>query len=138
MQWSDLPRDPSIRTLRQFAGLWILFFGGMAIWQYAVRARPELAMWLGILALTVGPVGLLFPRVLKPVFVTWLVLAFPIGWAVSRVVLMFLFWIVMTPVALAWRIFGRDALKLRRDPTATTYWTPKERPSGVGSYFRQF
>jgi len=138
MQWSDLPRDPSTRTLRQFAGLWILFFGGFAIWQYAGHARVERALLLGILALTVGPVGLLFPRVLKPVFVTWLVLAFPIGWAVSRLVLIFLFWIVMTPIALAWRIFGRDVLKLHRPINATTYWTPKDRPAGVVSYFRQF
>jgi hypothetical protein len=138
MRWSDLPLDPSARTLRQFAGLWMLFFGGFAVWQYAVHARTELALALGILAFTVGPAGIVFPRLLKPVFVTWLALAFPIGWVVSRVVLMVLFWGVMTPVALIARLFGRDVLTLRRPQGATTYWTPKEQPTGVQSYFRQF
>ena len=138
MQWSDIPRDPAARTLRQFAGLCILFFGGSAIWQYVVHSRAELSIWLGVLALTLGSIGLLFPRVLKPVFVTWMMVTFPIGWLVSRVLLMFLFWGVMTPVALAWRAVGRDTLQLRRKPGATTYWTAKERPVSIESYFRQY
>jgi hypothetical protein len=138
MQWSDLPLNPSSRTLRQFAGLWIAFFGGWAAWQYFVHARTELALVLGVLALTIGPIGLVFPPAVRPVFVTWLTLAFPIGWAVSRVVLMLLFWGVMTPVGLMSRFFGRDVLKLRRDDRATSYWTPKERPVELRSYFRQF
>ena len=138
MQWSDLPRDPSIRTLRQFAGLWILFFGGFAGWQYMAHARTQLALVLAILALTVGPLGLVFPRALRPLFVTWLMLAFPIGWVVSRIVLMLLFWLVMTPFGVASRLFGRDVLKLRRRRQVVTYWTPKERAVDVRSYFRQF
>ena len=138
MQWSDLPLNPSPRTLRQFAGLWILFFGGWAIWQYAAHARFDFALVLGIVAITVGPLGLLFPAAIKPIFVAWLTLAFPIGWVVSRVVLMLLFWGVMTPVGVALRLFGRDILDLRRPAGARTYWTAKERAVEVRSYFRQF
>lgn len=138
MKWSDIPRNPSPRMLRQFAGLWILFFGGMALWQYAVHARTELAFGLAALAVTIGPLGLLFPAAIKPVFVAWLVLVFPIGWLVSRVVLMTLFWGVMTPVGVVQRLFGRDVLGLRRNQQVTTYWIPKERFTEVRSYFRQF
>ncbi len=138
MQWSDLPLNPSTRTLRQFAGLWIVFVGGFALWQYAAHARTELALGLGVLALTVGPAGLAFPCVVRPVFVTWLMLAFPIGWVVSRLVLMTLFWGVITPMAVTARLFGRDVLRLRRQRQATTYWTSKERSDELRSYFRQF
>lgn len=138
MQWSDLPRNPSTRTLRQFAGLWILFMGGAAIWQYSVHARTGFATVLAMLALTVGPLGLVSPAAVRPVFVGWLILAFPIGWAVSRLMLMILFWGVITPIGATARLFGRDALKLRRQAQSTTYWAPKERPVGVRSYFRQF
>ena len=138
MQWSDLPLNPSTRTLRQFAGLWILFMGGLALWQYTVHARTGLAGVLAVLAVTVGPVGLAFPRLIKPVFVTWLTLAFPIGWVVSRIILMILFWGVITPIAVVMRLSGRDVLGLRRQPGTTTYWTTKERPLAVRSYFRQF
>jgi hypothetical protein len=138
MQWADLPLNPTTRMLRQFAGMWIVFFSGMALWQQAAHGRTRVALGLAILALTIGPVGLALPRLIRPVFVTWLTLAFPIGWVVSRVVLMVLFWGVLTPVAVGLRLSGRDVLKLRRRGGVTTYWAPKERPVGVRSYFRQF
>ena len=34
MKFSDIPRNPDNRMLRQFAGLWILFFGVMALAQH--------------------------------------------------------------------------------------------------------
>jgi hypothetical protein len=138
MQWSDLPLNPSDRTLRQFAGLWILFFGGFAVWQYIAHSRADFAMFLGALAITIGPLGLAFPRAIKPIFVGWLALAFPIGWVVSRVLLMVLFFVVLTPVALVAKTAGRDVLALRRRSDVTTYWKAKEQPVGISSYFRQY
>ena len=41
MQWSDIPFDPSRKTLRQFAGLWLVFFGGMALWQALGAGVPR-------------------------------------------------------------------------------------------------
>ena len=35
------------------------------------------------LAVVIGGVGLVAPAAIKPVFVAWTVLAFPIGWTVS-------------------------------------------------------
>ncbi len=139
MQWSDLPLNPSKRTLRQFAGLWILFMGGLAIWQYAVHARTGLAVVLAALAVTVGPAGLVSPRLIKPVFVTWLTLAFPIGWMVSRIILMILFWGVITPMAVVMPVrLVATRLNCAASRGPPTYWTTKERPVDVRSYFRQF
>jgi hypothetical protein len=138
MQWSDLPFNPPARTLRQFAVLLMLCLGGMSAWQYAAHAHHELAVVLGVMAVAVGPLGAAFPHVLRPVFVVWLTVAFPIGWTVSRVLLRLIFWLAITPTAVASRLAGRDVLRLRRPRHVRTYWTPKERPSGVRSYFRQY
>ena len=100
--------------------------------------RSLSAIVLAALAVTVGPAGLVFPRLIKPVFVTWLTLAVPIGWVVSRIFLMILFWGVITPMAVVMRLSGRDVLGLRRQHGTATYWTTKERPLAVRSYFRQF
>ena len=78
---------PPTKTLRQFAGLWLVFFGGLAAWQGFVRRHATLAIVLAVLALTIGPLGLLWPRLIRPVFVAWMVLAFPIGWTVSQLML---------------------------------------------------
>jgi len=46
--------------------------------------------------------------------------------------------LVVTPVAVAGRLAGRDALGLRPDPKATTYWSPCEPAGEVERYFRQY
>jgi hypothetical protein len=123
--------------LRQFAGLWIVFFGALAIWYGVVRNSPGTAAVLGGLAVTIGPLGLMAPSVIRPIFIAWTVLVFPIGWTVSRVVLLFLFFAIVTPLALVFRLRGRDVLGLRRRTGATTYWNRKPAAPDLASYFRQ-
>jgi hypothetical protein len=137
MRWSDLPLNPSNRTLREFAGMWCLCFGTLAAWYGFVRLETDSALVLAVLAVIGTIAGLLFPRVLRPIFVTWLVLAFPIGWAVSRLLLVALFFGMVTPIAYLFRLFGRDALQLRSQSTIT-YWTPKSMSADPASYFRQY
>jgi hypothetical protein len=42
------------------------------------------------------------------------------------VVLGLLYFVVITPVALGMRLFGRDALRLRGDPQASSHWIPRD------------
>jgi hypothetical protein len=137
MNWSDIPFAPPSRTLRQFAGLWMAFFGGLAgqAWH---QGRPESAGLFALVALTVGPLGLWQPQLLRPIFVGALVLTFPIGWLVSRLVLAVLFYTVFTPVGLLFRLAQRDALGLKTGGDAVSYWSVKPQVSEATRYFRQF
>jgi hypothetical protein len=133
MRFADIPFQPSTRTLRQFAVLWMAFFTGLA-WYHAPGG---LAVALA-LATLLGLVGLIRPGLIRPVFVTWMVLAFPIGWVVSRVVLAALYYGLFTPLAIVFRLAGRDALNRRTRPRGDSYWIPKPAPADVGRYYRQF
>jgi hypothetical protein len=124
--------------LRQFAGLWLAFFGGLAAWQGIARGRIGLAAGLAVLALVVGGLGLVRPALIRPIFVGWMVLAFPIGWAVSLVLLGLVYYGLFLPIGLVFRLAGRDALQLRPRTDAATYWTPHAAPADVRRYFRQF
>jgi hypothetical protein len=42
---------------------------------------------------------------------------------VGPVVLGAIFFLVLTPVAVAMRVIGRDAMKRRFEPAASTYWS---------------
>jgi len=137
MRWSDLPLKPSPRMLRQFAGLWTFFFAALSAWHGLAHGETRLAAVLIALALTIGPVGIAWPDAVRPIFITWMVLAFPIGWLVSRVVLVTLFLLII-PAALLFRLTGRDPLMLRRSAGKSSYWTPKAAPPDVRSYLRQF
>ena len=134
----DNPFDPTPRMLRQFGGLWLVFFSGVAVWQGLHHERYTLAAILAILAVTIGPIGIAVPRLIRPVFVGWMTVVYPIGWTVSRVVLGVIFYGLFTPVALAFRARGRDELKLKAQSETKTYWSPKPRVTDKSKYLRQF
>ena len=138
MRWSDIPFDPTRTTLRQFAGLWLVFFGGMALWQALVRGHANLGLSIGALALVVGVAGLTRPEWVRLIYIGWMVLAFPIGWTVSQVILLLMYFGLFAPIGLVFRLIGRDPLQRARRPGIESYWTPKPAPADVRSYFKQF
>ena len=137
MQWSDIPFDPSKRTLKQFGGLCALIFGAIALLDEFVRHRTTGAIIFGSAALLGGVLGLVWPKALRWIFVGWMVAVFPIGWVVSRIILGLMFYGAFTPIALIFRLKKRDTLQ-RRPHQATTYWSEKDAPSDVRNYYRQF
>ena len=138
MTWSDVNFAPPARTLRQFAGLWLLFFAGLAAARGLRDGLTALALGLAALALTVGPLGLWRPALVRPVYVAATLLTFPLGWVMSRLLLATLYYGVFTPLGLLLRLLGRDALRLRPCPQEASYWVAKPAPPDVSRYFRQF
>jgi hypothetical protein len=138
MRWSDIEFYPPARKLRQFAVLWILFFGGLGAIEGLARGRVALGLCLGLAAAVVGGAGLAAPRLIQPIYAGWMALAWPVGWVVSHVVLGLLYYGLFTPLAVLFRVIGRDTLKRRRKPTVSTYYVPKRTPSDPATYFRQY
>jgi Saxitoxin biosynthesis operon protein SxtJ len=138
MQWSDIPFNPNRTTLRQFAVLWLVFFGGMALWQALVRGHANLGLSIGALALVVGVAGLTRPEWVRLIYIGWMVLAFPIGWTVSQVILLIMYFSLFAPIGLIFRLVGRDPLQRARRSGIASYWSPKPAPVDVRSYFKQF
>lgn len=137
MRWSDIPLHPSTRTLRQFAVLWVVFFLGLAGWQWFRHDNGTAAAVLAAVSV-VGLWGCWRPGDLRPIFVGWMVLAFPIGWTVSVLLMAVLFFGVFTPISLLFRLTGRDFLNLKRNPAAETYWEPMALNTDPKSYLNQF
>ena len=137
MNFSDIPRNPDSRMLRQFAGLWILFFGGLALSQHFRSHNTTAALIVGVLAVGIGVPGLFFPRLLKPIFVGWMILAFPIGWLVSRINLMLLYFGIFAPVGFILRLVGHDPLRLKK-PAVESYWEVKTQQTSLRRYLKQF
>jgi Saxitoxin biosynthesis operon protein SxtJ len=138
MRWSDIQFDPTRKTLRQFAGLWLAFFGALALWHGLARGRIVLALVLGLLASVVGVLGLTRPKWMRFIYVGWMVLAFPIGWAISQAMLVVMFFGLFAPIGLVFRLLGRDALQRTRQPEPKSYWTRKPAPADLRHYFKQF
>jgi len=66
--------------------------------------------------------ALFLPRAIAPIQRTLLILALPIGFIISRVILTLAFYLIITPIALFMRLMKRPPIELTIDPTAQTYW----------------
>ena len=137
MTWSDVTKSPSSTTLRQFAGLCLVVFGGFAGWRVWQAGLDGRAITFGAIGLGIGLTGLVWPVAVRWVYTGWMIAAFPIGWVISRVVLGILFYGMFTPVAFVFRLMQRDMLHRRRTG-AQSYWTRKPGAMDVREYFRQF
>src|ERR1043166_8790142 len=116
MTFSDIPFRPTSNALRQFAALWLVIFLAVGAHQYFKLGHHTQGMVLGAVAVVVGTLGLIKPGAVRWIFVGWMVLAFPIGWLVSQIMLAVLFYLVLTPVAVLFRWRGRDVLARKPAP----------------------
>ena len=135
MRFSDVPTNPDSRMLRQFAGLCIIFFGAIGGWQ--VYKGNNWGWLLVVLASVAGGLGLIWPKLLKPVFVTWMILAFPIGWMVSHIILAIVFFGCFMPLGMLLKLKGHDPLLLKK-PATGSFWVKKTQQADVARYLKQF
>ncbi len=139
---------PDRGQLRGFGLAAAVVFGALSGWCYwrdalvAIELSPDTARVtaavLGGLALVCAVLSAVAPTAIRPLYVGLTALALPIGVVVSYVVLGFLYFIVLTPIGLFFRIIGRDVLLRRFEPDAPTYWIPRSPVTDVKRYFRQF
>src|ERR1019366_10034712 len=138
MKWSDLPLKPTARMLRQFAAAWLIFFLAVGVYRYVARGQHQVGIGVGLMAIVVGVTGLIRPAAVRWLFVGATVLAFPIGWVVSHIMLAVMYYGIITPLAVWFRIRGRDLLSRKPAPNRASFWAPKHTPDDMGAYFRQY
>jgi hypothetical protein len=86
----------------------------------------------------VAILGFTVPRAVRPVFIALMVINYPIGWVVTHLVMAFIFYLVVTPLAVIMKLSGRDPMERRFEATAKTYWKPRPSETDSRRYFRQF
>jgi hypothetical protein len=138
MLWSEIHLSPDDRTLRQFALLTLAFTGAVALRQALRWGRIDLAFVMGGLGLLIGVLGMLKPQAIRHLYVGWMILVFPIGWLISRILLAALYYGVITPVGFLLRVLGRDTLRLRHRAERDSYWELKLGTADMRRYFHQF
>lgn len=138
MRWSDATTPPTDRKLREFAAVGAVVCGGVAVWNFLARTNVYLGGTFALLALL--PVILLIvrPRWLAAIFTIWMIVAFPIAWLSSLVVLATIFFGVVTPLALLLRMLGRDPLDKQPASPQDSYWQEKPAADSPERYLRQY
>ncbi len=134
-----LDLNPTPAKLRQFgwiAPVMLVVIGGVLMWRF--NLSPAWPIALGGFGLALFLLSRISPALIRPVYIGLVLMGFPIGWVVSHLVMMIFFFGVVTPIALIFRLAGRDLMHRRLDPTAKSYWTEHLGSDTVERYFRQF
>jgi hypothetical protein len=133
----DVNWNPDRRELKQFALLWIGFFalvGAYAMW---IKHSPQTGTILWAVA-ALGVAGYLRPGFIRPMYVVWMALAFPIGWTISHLLLLVVYYLVLTPIGLLMRLVGYDPMNRQFDRAANSYWTQHDPAAEKSRYFKQY
>lgn len=134
----EVNKNPSARELRQFGGIWLVFFSLATgvYWHRGGDGTIALAVWAAAAAAALA--GFAHLPWMRLIFVGMSYLAFPIGWVVSHLLLGAVYYLVLTPVGLIMKIAGRDPLERKLDRSASTYWVRLPEVRDTERYFRQF
>ena len=108
------------KQLREFGIVMGVFFGilgGLLFW------RHRHYLWAVSASSFFFAFGFFLPQALKPLQKAWMALAVLIGFVMSRVILTVLFFLVLSPLALVSRLFGKIYLDLAFRKSGPTYWS---------------
>lgn len=85
----------------------------------------------------VATIAWLYPRALRGIYVLWMRLARIIARVNTFVILVFIFYGVVAPLAVIGRLMGRDFLDRRRD-NKPSYWKNRETAANLQAYKMPF
>ncbi len=97
-------------------GLWPLIHGG------------EVRIWSLVLAAVILAVALIRPSLLAPFNRAWMKFGLLLHKITNPVIMGLIFFLAVTPTALIMRAMGKDPLRRKFDPSATSYWIDRDPP----------
>ncbi|MFH1655791.1 MAG: SxtJ family membrane protein [Candidatus Omnitrophota bacterium] len=89
--------------------------------------KTNIHFWAVYLSGTVFVLGVFFTKFFVPVFKTWMKIAYLIGKIISSLILGIFFYLIITPVGLIMKCFGRDSLSKAWDKTTDSYWIKRDK-----------
>ena len=108
------------KDLRQFGLLVGAIFTVIGLWPLVFRGEP-LRLWaIGIGGLLIVCGGAL-PSVLAPVHKGWMWAGHIMGWINTRILLSIVFYALLTPIGLVFRLMEKDKMKQAFVASSTTY-----------------
>ena len=113
----------SDRSFGVVSGVVLLGYG---LWPLLHGASPR--WWSFVVGGTFLLLALLFPQTLSLLNQLWLKVGCLLQRVMTTVVTGLLFYTSVTPMGLLLRRYGKDLLRLRRDPNARSYWIERLPP----------
>ena len=108
------------KELRQFGLVVGTVFTVIGLWPLVFRGEP-LRVWGIGLGGSLILLGALLPQVLAPIHRGWMWVGHILGWINTRILLSIVFYGLVTPIGLVFRLLGKTTMRQAFAESSTTY-----------------
>ncbi len=119
---------------KSFGILFFVVFLGLGLWPLTNDNNPNI--YLIIISIIFLILGLLNSKLLSPLNSFWIKFGELLGKIIAPVVMAIIYFLILTPISLMVRLFGKDLLGLKFTKQIKTYWI--KRKKDLGSMNKQF
>mgnify|MGYP005999587317 FL=1 len=119
---------------RSFGLLFFIVFIAVGLWPVTKGEAANIYLILTSLFFLIF--GLINSKILSPFNKTWIKLGEILGLIIAPIIMALVYFIILTPISLIVRMFGKDLLGLKFLKNQDTYWTKKKKK--IGTMKKQF
>tara|TARA_X000000950_G_scaffold166400_1_gene203288 strand:- start:449 stop:829 length:381 start_codon:yes stop_codon:yes gene_type:complete len=115
-------------SVRSFGILFFIVFLIVGLWP--IINDGEIRFWSILLSFTFLILGIINSKILIPLNKYWIKLGEILGKIIAPLVMLVIYFAIVTPIALLLKIFRKDILNLKLDEKTDTYWIQKKQDLG--------
>ena len=119
---------------RSFGLLFFIVFIAVGLWP--IIKGEEANIYLILISLFFLIFGLINSKILSPFNKAWIKLGEILGLIIAPIIMALVYFIILTPISLMLRMFGKDLLGLKFMKKQDTYWI--KRVKKLGTMKKQF
>ena len=119
---------------RSFGILFFLVFLGFGLWPLTKAMSPNI--YLIIISVIFLVLGLLKSKLLSPLNEIWIKFGEILGRIIAPLIMALVYFLILTPISLLVRAFGKDLLGLKYLKQQNSYWI--KRKKDIGTMDKQF
>ena len=119
---------------RSFGLLFFIVFLAFALWP--LTKKGEINLYLISFALIFLILGLLNSKILTPLNRSWIKFGELLGRIIAPIVMGIVYFVILTPISLLVRLFGKDLIGMKFNNNLKTYWI--KRKKHLGTMDKQF
>ena len=119
---------------RGFGLLFFIVFFVLAVWP--LTKKGEINLYLISISLIFLVLGLLNSKILSPFNNAWVKLGEILGRIIAPIVMAIIYFLILTPISLLVRLFGKDLIGMKFSNDIKSYWV--KRKKSLGSMDKQF
>ncbi len=123
--------DKDLKKFGLTIGIFLLIIGAVL---FFLKGRAP--FWLVAIGVAFVFMGIAWPKILLPIQKIWMALSIVLGWVMTRIILLFIFYLIFTPIGVLSHIFGKKYLSLKPEKSES-YWRKREKTKNPPQRYEQ-